>query len=160
MLTPREIRDRILAQIAATLGAADPPWYLAAHAAEDMEDAIGRAREGALRMHLAYAVAVPSTTWLDGRAAGPRRRQGQAARTEILVRWTHRLRVEDHDGDYAAALDAEMGLIRSILATPADSALILSLAGDTTRRVLRPATGPVLLGDVRVAAHHFADLGG
>ena len=160
MLTPRQIRDRILAHLASTLGVADPPWYLSAHAAEDMEDTVGRAREGALRMHLAYAIATPMTTWLDGRSAGPRRRQGQAARTEILARWVHRLRVEDHDGDYSAALDAEMDLIRAILATPTDSAMILSLAGDTTRRVLRPPTGPVLLGDVRVSAHHFADLGG
>lgn len=160
MLTVQAIRDRLRGQVALTLGVADPPWYLSAHAAEDMEDAVGRAKDGALRLHRSYAIAAPSTTYGEGRSGGRGRAMGMAATTEILVRWLYRLRVEAHDEDYSDALAAEGDLLRTLLRTPTEPGLIIAVGGTATRRVLRPVSGPLLMGDLPIRVHHFLDMGG
>jgi hypothetical protein len=145
VLNPSEIHRRVQAAIAGAL----PSWYPSRHSYEDLPSV----PDGAEVAHQSYAVALPTSEWQAGRQ--PRSRtEGQQTSTELRVRWLYRIRVEARDTDYRAALDAEVDLLRAILATGGDRELHVQLAGPVSRRDLSSATGPMLLGELDFVIHH------
>lgn len=149
MLSVRAIRTRVVAHLAESLGVAVPAWNLSRHSFEAMDRAA--TKDGADVAHMSYAVSTPSTLWAVGRQ---RREAPQHTHTKLHVRWLYRLRVEDHDGDYAEALDAEALLLKAVLATPSNPQLHVQLDDSVTRRVLPAETGPFLLGEIHFVVHH------
>lgn len=145
MLNPSDIHRRVQAAIAGALDG----WYPSRHSYEDLPSV----PDGAEVSHQSYAVALPSSEWQPGRQ--PRSRtEGQHTGTELRVRWLYRIRVEARDTDYRAALDAELALLRAILATGEDRELRVQLAGPASRRDLTSATGPMLLGELDFTVYH------
>lgn len=149
MLSVRSIRDRVVAHLAGTLGVDVPAWNLSRHSFEAMER--GATRDSADVAHLSYAVATPTTVW---QMARQRDAIPHHAGTRLHVRWLYRLRVEDHDGDYSAALDAEALLLKAVLATPSDPQLRVQLDDGMTRRVLEAEAGAYLLGEIHFTVYH------
>lgn len=149
MLDVAEVHARVEAAVAGAL----PSWRVSAHAWEDLPSI----PDGAERSHLTYAVATSSTRWLAGRQLRAVDTL-QYCETVIEVRWLHRLRVEARSADYRAALDAEIALVRAIVAAGSNPELQLVLTESARRRELPPPTGPYLLGDLTLTALHHVTL--
>lgn len=155
MLTVRAIRDRVVAHLGTALGSAASPWHLSRRAYDEMDR--GAARDPIDVAHQSYAVATPRTIIQAGRQ---RRDLPQHVGTQVHVRWLYRLRPEDHDGDYADALDAEAVLLRAVLATPPDPQLLVQLDEGPSRRTLAPDTGGYVLGEMHFVVYHGLALNG
>lgn len=151
LLSVREIRTRVLDHLAGTLGVGAPAWNLSRHSFEALERA--GTLDSADVAHMSYAVHTPRTVWMAGRQRGAAPSQ---VGTDLHVRWLYRLRVEDYDGDYADALDAEARLLETVLATPTDPQLQVQIPeGDgASRRTLSSETGPFLLGEIHFRVYH------
>jgi hypothetical protein len=151
MLSARSLRTRVVENLANTLGVGPSAWCLSRHAFEAMDRAA--TMDAADVAHQSYAVHLPRTVWMRGRQRG-----GQLSHvaTDLHVRWLYRLRVEDHDGDYADALDAEARLLETVMRTPSDPELHVDIPeGDgASRRVLPAPTGPYLLGELHFRVMH------
>lgn len=153
VLSVKAIRGRVLDHLAATLGpdagAPGGAWSPSRHSFEGMtREAV---RDAADVAHQSYAVATPSTMWAVGRQG---RGRPQHTATKVHVRYLYRLRVEDYDGDYADALDAEIRLLHAVLSTPSDPQLAVQLDDGVSRRTLDAGTGPYLLGELHFVVHH------
>lgn len=146
MLSVAEVRDRIVRQLATLDG-----WYLSRHAAEAMRDRM----DSADIVHQSYAVSTPESAWMEGRQL---RTPGavQYTTTKVVVRWLYRIPVEDADGGYSLALDAEDVVRLAVLAvgTNPELSVRLDTATAASREVLSPSSGPLMLGTLTFLVNH------
>lgn len=142
-LAPATIRARIQARLAAVLGILSPPWRPSALSYDlfpgaDLQDVEA----------LAYAVGLPSTTFLDGRQPSG----GQApARTIVGIKFSSYLRADAHVGDYDVALAREAALVVALGGTTGSGGPAPRVV-QVDRQVI--GDGTVFLGHVTVEVFH------
>jgi len=107
-------------------------------------------------LHLGYSVAVPSSTAStpDRQARGGVHR-GAVTVSEVVVRWSYRLPVDDQRGAYDDALSAEQDLCRLVLMVPGEDQILLRWTGATRAPSL---DGSHLTGQLLFACLHTYDL--
>jgi hypothetical protein len=145
-LTVRDLRDRIAAGIAETLG---PDGWNESPYAADLFPYDSRELG-----HHVYAVAVPSTAIqpLDRQnsRAGAATRATLATST-VVVRWAHGMQTDDHPAAYAEALEAEASVVAAVLDVDRDPDLGMRLTG--LRRSVG-GDGTIVLGEVVLEVLH------
>ena len=126
-----DVRQRVEAQVVAELGGAG--WRASRYAYDLFPGPDSRQVE-----HLAFAVGVPRTTpeALDRQS----RALGITVRTGLGVRFTCRLRADAQVGDFDAALDHEVDLIRCVHAALKNPEFSIRYTGTTLRQVLADGT--------------------
>jgi hypothetical protein len=145
MLAVRELHQRLDHGLAATLGA---PW----HPSIVTWDDFATAADGAQRAHLAFVVAVPRSISIE---TGRRSRPGEPllVRSEVRIRWMHRLRAGVRSDDYREALDAEATILTAAMSVVRSAELVPELR-DTARSELPSTTGGYLLGEIELSVLH------
>lgn len=147
-LAPKSIRQRIAAAIDSALGSASPPWSESIYAFPAFPAGIGDSRA---LVHLSYAVGIGDTESVSSDRQVPG--LGAYSATQILVRYTCRLRADAHLADYDSAQDAETALISAVMATAQDPGLSIVL-----ERTLRPRNplgdGTIYLAQIDFRIHH------
>jgi hypothetical protein len=108
--------------------------------------------------HLAYVVATPKTRAVEGLRQP---REIIPVKTDLRVRWLHRLRAGARREDYREALDAETVLLQTILAISRAPELRIVVASDgIERRELAASSGGYLLGEIAAIVSHEINPGG
>ena len=149
-MTATSLFSRVSTALAGLTG-----WYASRHGYEDFASV----PDGAELSHQSYSIALLATVPLAGRQRLSASEAGTLHRTDLRVRWLYRVRVEQRDTDYAAALAAEDTLRAAVLATRQSPALRISLGGDgAERRELPSSTGPMLLGELAFNVVHAIPL--
>jgi hypothetical protein len=107
-------------------------------------------------LHLGYSVAVPSSTTItpDRQARGGIHR-GAVVSTDIVVRWSYRLPVDDQRAGYDAALQAEQDLCRLVLSVPGEDQILLRWTGASRAPT---GDGSHLTGQLEFVCLHTYDL--
>lgn len=107
-------------------------------------------------LHLGYSVAIPSSTPMtpDRQARGGVHR-GAVTQTEIMVRWSYRLPVNNQRAGYDDALQAEQDLCRLVLSVPGEDQILLRWSGATRSPT---GDGSHLTGQLSFVCLHTYDL--
>ena len=150
MLAP----DAIFARVQQALRTGLPAWLPSAHGYDEMPQVL----DGADRAHRSWSVQLPVSAPQAGRQSRAPS-QGLHFLTAVDVRWLYRLRTEQRDTDYQAALVDEQLILHALCVTPTNAQLQLQLDGQITRRELPVSTGPMLLGEMHFSVPHQFALG-
>lgn len=145
VLAPAEIVARLDEGIAAHAGSS---WHPSAHTFDDFLSVA----DGAQRAHLAYVVAAPRTEAVGVPAGRGRRSEPRHVRTEVRIRFLHRLRVGRRE-DYLEALSAGDTLARAALAVLALPELVATIT-DEARRELPASSGGYYVGELALSVLH------
>ena len=122
-MTVAEVRARTAAALAALTGWRESPRH--------PDTFPGDAGQWA---HLAFAVGIPATVYESAQESSRTRRGsvGGLVRSDVRVRWTHRVRADAAVDDYAAALAAEAQAVAALTGLAQTSGLHVAI-DQTTR---------------------------
>lgn len=141
--TPAALRAAVAARVGGMTGWTESPHVF---------DTFGR--EPSSIAHLAFAVGLPRSNFEGGRQ---RADEGILTRSEVVVRFTARVKPKDGPGSVDAGLDAELALVQRLIVESADWPQTFRLLfTDATRTA--DATGEWLRHDVTFSALHLVPL--